>query len=162
MPIEQERKIVLNLSVIPELINFPPKQIKQGYLAINSDGCIRLRQEGVRRDDSDYLFCFKKQTEHGLIEIEKKISQKDFDRLWPLIIGETIIKNRYYLGGGFTVDIFMKDGSPYKAIAEIELPEGQIDYPEPPEIIKKHLNFVVPFEQNQLYSNAEMVRSSIL
>ena len=81
MPIENERKYLLDMSSIDEIStnSITKKQIKQGYLSKSA----RIRSTNQDNVIS-YFFTFKKLVDKKLVEIETLISKKDFEKLWTV------------------------------------------------------------------------------
>ena len=138
MPIENEFKYPLRISqelMDRFLYEFHSEMLEQGYLSPEA----RIRRStafGV----SDCKFTFKKMTADGLVEIETPISEQDFDRLWPLVI-ERLQKKRFSFdadGVHWDIDFFGPIETPYLAMAEAEVPDGQAQ-PEPCSWIADHV-----------------------
>jgi len=152
MPIENEQKYVL-LPHFPEnaLPGWEHVSIRQGYL----DDGPRIWQFG-----GHYVFTYKRwlADENAQIEIETALSQKDFERLWPLC---TVIltKDRYIKQVDdleWVVD-FLKDdhGKTYFTLAEVEMPEHM---DKPIEIIPEISEFIIhaPEKGDKNYSNKRL------
>jgi CYTH domain-containing protein len=78
-----------------------------------------------------------------VVEIEKKIDQRDFDDLWPQCMNK-LRKLRYLVRDEakqvWEIDFFKThDNRNYFAMAELEMPEGQIEPEIIPSFIKNNL-----------------------
>lgn len=168
MPTENERKYILTLDCEEEITSYAKKRhdIKQAYLAAKNGMTLRIRDfatSSKTKTQERYQICLKQQTAERVIEIEKKINKRDFDDLWNHSVSK-LEKTRYdilfkigtqkYL---WEVDFFKRfsdDGevSTYFAMAEHEMPEGQIDPDVIPDLIKKHLIYEVPLSDDRFGS----------
>lgn len=142
--IENERKIVLSLSdglekkmyKMADCILF----IEQGYLVRNKGLTLRIRKQRDE-DKIKYIFTMKKKVGKKVIEIETKISEKDY----KILSGEAsgwVEKTRYVVGD-WEVDFFKKINT-YFVMAEIELDED-VEEPEYlPHFIEENMIYKVP------------------
>jgi CYTH domain-containing protein len=95
-----------------------------------------------------YTTTFKCNGGSRVVEIEKKIDERDFTDLWPLCLNK-LEKYRYVLKdqelNTWEIDFF-KDhhNDTYFAMAELEMPEGQISPNIIPEFISNNLIYEVP------------------
>lgn len=138
MPIENERKYLLNIDSLEEISNLSSKKsnIKQGYLSKKA----RIRKIRYSySSDVFYYFTYKKLIDNNLIEIETKISAKDFDVLWNSISEKHKIEKFRYQIDNWEIDYFYSNKKVYFALAEIELPEQQENPSEIPIFIQKHI-----------------------
>jgi len=149
MPIENERKFVLNEQVVgleADLGAMPGVArhlLRQAYL--DAPG-LRIRSlEGSGK--TDHVFTYKRTIDGQVVEIETGLSAVDFARLWTQR-RETLVKVRYSWTEGryhWDVDFFKRDdGSTYFAMAEVEMPEEQIEPPPLPDFLETHLLMVAP------------------
>ena len=148
MPIENERKFVLDdprgeleraLAAARPAIR--RAAIRQAYL-----DTVGLR---IRRFDRDgtlsHIFSYKRPVDGVMVEIEQEIDPLDFERLWTLR-RETLEKVRFTIPEGdcqWDIDFFKDDGRTYFALAEVEMPEGRDEPPEPPAILVPYIEFLV-------------------
>jgi len=148
MPIENERKFVLvnDGQLEPRLAQAPGVTrglIVQAYLETPG---VRLRvvELGGRRH---HIFTYKRPVEGKTVEIETYISEDDFRRLW-VQRKETLQKVRYSWPDGrfgWDVDFFKAtNGSTYFAMAEVEMPDGDVQPPPLPPRLAPHAIFAVP------------------
>jgi len=148
MPIENERKFVLtNDGQLEPLLAQAPGVtrglIVQAYLETPG---VRLRvvELAGRRH---HIFTYKRPVEGKVVEIETYIGEDDFRRLWSLR-QETLQKVRYSWPDGrfgWDVDFFKsKDGATYFAMAEVEMPDGDVQPPPLPPRLAPHVLFTVP------------------
>lgn len=147
MPIENERKFVLasNSQLEFRLAQAPGVTrglIVQAYLETPG---VRLRVvelEGRRH----HIFTFKRPVDGKVVEIETIITAEDFRLLWTLR-KETLQKVRYSWPDGrfgWDVDFFKStDGSTYFAMAEVEMPDGDVEPPPPPPGLAPYVLFAV-------------------
>ena len=149
MPIENERKFVLNeqaTGLEAELGALPGVSrhlLRQAYL--DAPG-LRIRAlEGDGK--TDHVFTYKRTIDGQVVEIETGLSAVDFARLWTQRL-EALVKVRYSWPDGsyhWDVDFFKRDdGSTYFAMAEVEMPEEQIEPPPLPDFLARHLLMVAP------------------
>ncbi|WP_422014003.1 hypothetical protein [Reyranella sp.] len=149
MPIENERKFVLNegaLSLEAELSGRPGVArhlLRQAYLDAPGLRIRSLEGEG----ETTHVFTYKRTIDGQVVEIETGLSAIDFARLWTQR-RETLVKVRYSWTEGryhWDVDFFKRDdGSTYFAMAEVEMPEDQIEPPPLPDFLATDLLFVAP------------------
>ena len=118
------------------LVSDPPdlgggEEIVQGYLAIGSDGEVRLRRRG-----SDLMLTAKRGAGLSRDEAEVPLEAEAFDRLWPLTEGRRLHKRRHVIAHGeleIEVDVYEGDLEGL-VVAEIEFPsEESARAFEPPE-----------------------------
>jgi len=132
MPIENERKFVLNelaTELEANLTGMPGVArhlLRQAYL--DAPG---LRIRSLEGDgETTHVFTYKRTVDGQVVEIETGLSAVDFGRLWTQR-KETLVKVRYSWTEGryhWDVDFFRRDdGSTYFAMAEVEMPEDQIE-----------------------------------
>lgn len=170
MPTENERKIVIT-SVCESQISELSKRhylIHQGYLIVSRGTSLRLRktQSGkVASNDLSFQcygdirhnLTFKSAVNGGsrVVEIEKKIDNRDFNDLWPQCLNK-LIKHRFLVKNNdeiWEIDFF-KDhyDKTYFALAEIELPEGKKEPKSVPDFIKSNLLYKVPLTDSRFSS----------
>ena len=133
MPIENERKFVLrNENELENKLARTPgvsrRLIEQAYL--DAPG---LRIRTIEADGKmQRIFSYKRPVDGQVVEIETEISSEDFHRLWK-IRREALRKVRYSWPDGqyrWDVDFFKTDdGRTYFALAEVEMPETEIEPP---------------------------------
>lgn len=156
MPIENELKYILSLKLKEQAFsNWKKVEIKQGYL----DDGPRIRKYG-----DDLVFTYKKWVEsiNALVEIENKISQKDFDYLFPMctdIVRKTrFVKNND--GCEWVVDFLKNEHDDvYFILAEVEMPEEM----ESPTHILKELKsnvILIPEKGDKKFTNKMLSNES--
>lgn len=144
MPIENERKIVLQLGLENDIPYIADKKfnIQQGYLLKNGGGLsVRIRQSTLDDKTKRYL-TVKQKIDKRIVEIEKKIDIKDYEMLASLAV--CWVNKIRYLVNDWEIDFFKRGEETYFAMAEIELPE---DVEEPefiPYFIQDYLLYIVP------------------
>jgi adenylate cyclase len=126
---EVERKFLVQEA--PKLDDAPADEIDQGYLAIGSDGEVRLRRKGER-----LLLTAKRGGGLSREEGEVELDRDAFKELWPLTEGRRLHKRRYLLPLGdleIEIDVYAGDLEGL-VVAEIEFPsEDAARAFEPPE-----------------------------
>ncbi len=90
---EVERKFLV--SVPPNLDAADVDEIEQGYLAIGSDGEVRVRRKGDR-----LLLTAKRGSGLSRQEAEVELDPKSFDELWLLTEGRRLRKRRHVIPYG--------------------------------------------------------------
>jgi len=115
---------------------------------------LRIRKT-ITCDRTRYFMTLKQKSGDRIIEIEKKINERDFTDLWEVALNK-LEKIRYDLicdKSKWEVDFF-KDHyqHTYFAQAEHEMPEGQLSPKFIPKIINKNLLFAVPIEDDRFGS----------
>jgi len=164
MPTENERKYVLRSeceSLVNEL-STEQYDIAQGYLIATRGITVRVRKQKKRSNGAEsYVFALKVNTNGRCIEVENNLDKRDFDDLWAIALNQ-LEKVRYIVRhnkSSWELDFF-KDyrGQTYMAVAEIELPEDQMDPDSIPDVVKKNMIFKVPLTDtrfsNKLLGNA--------
>ncbi len=90
---EIERKFVVHHVPI-ELHSIQPCVIRQGYLAVDSNGTeVRIREKG-----SLFSLTIKSSGSLTREEVEVAISAPDFESLWQFVDGRMVTKKRFVLG----------------------------------------------------------------
>ena len=165
MPTENERKFIIRMECEQTVNDLSSEQydISQGYLIATRGITVRIRKSVKRSSGSEsYYFTLKVNAGGRCVEIEKNLDQRDFTDLWSLALNQ-LEKVRYIIRKGkntWELDFF-KDyrRQTYMAVAEIELPEGQIEPDSVLDLVKKNLIFKVPLTDtrfsNKLLSNAK-------
>lgn len=148
MPIENERKFVLRddgqletrLAALPGVQR---NELRQAYLDVSGLRIRAMAGDGPPR----HLFTFKRLIDGQVLEIETEISATDFGRLWSQR-REQLEKTRYSWSDGplhWDVDFFRDDGGrTYFAMAEVEMPESQVEPPPLPPCLAPHLLALAP------------------
>lgn len=137
---ENEKKYVIKKNLEYQL-KCKYIKIQQGYLIASRGISLRLRQINKK-----HYITFKFTIKERVIEIENKISKRDFKDLWVFCLNK-LEKHRYLLN--YKKDLweidFFKDfnNKTYFAMAEIEMPEGKQKPDFIPKIIKDNLLYEV-------------------
>jgi CYTH domain-containing protein len=164
MPTENERKYVLKSECELAVNELSSEQydIAQGYLIATRGITVRVRKSIKRSNKAEnYVFALKVNTAGRCIEIENNLDKRDFDDLWAIALNQ-LEKVRYIVKHNkacWELDFF-KDyrGQTYMAVAEIELPEDQMEPDSIPDVVKKNMLFKVPLTDtrfsNKLLGNA--------
>lgn len=179
MPIETEYKYVLNhveglearlLEVAP-LFHYSVVDIRQGYLTKGN----RLREYSWVVDDGLILhrpkvekvrtFKLPLKDKASCLEWEDPIADDEFEMAWEMTECP-IVKRRFILAWNdklkWELDFFKKDDYTYLTMAECEVFDGSGAPTELPEIVRTHLLFAVPEDdnrfQNRKLSEVERVR----
>jgi adenylate cyclase len=125
---EVERKFL-----VPEpsdLSGTDSDEIEQGYLAIGSDGEVRLRRKGEK-----LLLTAKRGSGISRDEAEVELDREAFERLWPLTEGRRLHKRRHVIPyGDLKIEVDVYEGElEGLVVAEIEFAsENQGRAFEPP------------------------------
>jgi adenylate cyclase len=88
--VEVERKFLVVDP--PELDRAESDEIEQGYLAIGSDGEVRLRRKGEK-----LVLTVKRGAGISRDEAEVGLDREAFERLWPLTEGRRLHKRRHVI-----------------------------------------------------------------
>lgn len=143
MPTENEKKFVLNKDCESKIIPLAKKlyRVKQGYL-ISARG-ISLRVRKAKSATEKHIFTLKCGVGRRVVEIEKKISERDFNDLWSQSVNK-LEKIRYLVLDEATqlweIDFFLDHNNEiYFCVAELEMPEGQENPHFIPHFIKNNL-----------------------
>lgn len=124
------------------------RHIRQGYLGFSKGMSLRIRETNNER----YELTFKQKVNNRVVEIEKKISSRDFEDLWSVAVNrlEKLRYDMYFHDGQggvhcWEVDAFKDhDHKTYVIIAEHEMDEG-VDKPNfVPTLIQETLVYAVP------------------
>jgi len=147
MPIEHERKLLLwmnkpvdvlrSLKALPQVTTF---DITQGY--ISKSARIRYLVEHQSQNEQ-HVFTYKVKVAGATVEIEQEISIHDYHKLF-LIAKPIIYKTRCKFKDGnnqWDIDFFKttKSGEIYLVMAEVEMPEFEMELPEPHELIAPYV-----------------------
>lgn len=157
MPTENERKYVLCLDSEEQIskIKSDIYLLKQGYLAFAKGMSLRIRHSQSLRGKEKYRLCYKQKVCGRVIEIEKKIDERDFKDLWSISLSQ-LEKVRHIIncdGATWEIDFFKTHNSAtYFAMAECEMPEGQTVPKIIPKFIQKNLIYSVPPDCDQFSS----------
>jgi adenylate cyclase len=117
---EVERKFLV--SQPPNLDASDADEIEQGYLAIGSDGEVRVRRKGDR-----LLLTAKRGSGLSRQEAEVELVRQSFDELWSLTEGRRLQKRRHVIPHGdlrIEVDVYGGDLEGLM-VAEIEFPSEE-------------------------------------
>ena len=157
MPIENERKFVLNLdnhlnviSHIEALHECKHTRIHQIYLP----GGIRARALKDKDNHTKFIFGYKKKINGKILEIETEISPNDFNSLYS-IKKSFLLKNRLsWITDEYTwdLDLFIHNEKPYFFMLEIEMPETINIIPKLPNIINDNMLYHVSEHDNNFSS----------
>ena len=129
----------------PDLGGTESDEIEQGYLAVGTDGEVRVRRRG-----DDLVLTAKRGSGLARDEAEIELDRSDFERLWPLTEGRRLRKRRHVIPHGdlkVELDVYEADLEGL-LVAEIEFPsEDEARDFQPPEWIgeevtgdKRYLN----------------------
>jgi CYTH domain-containing protein len=145
MPTENERKYVLDLNTEEKFQKLAESKnpILQGYLFFSKGTSLRCR-----KTRSKHYLTLKSTINGRVVEIENQIDERDFNDLWTQCMNK-LEKIRYIVpdkqGQIWEVDFFKDHNSVnYFALAEFEMPEGQMAPAFMPRFIRENLLFEVP------------------
>lgn len=158
MPTENELKSLIRTECEKQVEELSSDQylIQQGYLIATRGITVRVRKSRRKKTGQEnYYFTLKVNTGGRCIEVENKLDSRDFNDLWDIALNK-LEKIRYVVKSGkldWELDFF-KDyrGKTYIAVAEIELPEGQLEPESTPDIVKKNTIYKVG-RDDQRFSN---------
>lgn len=163
MPTEHEYKYAISLEIAkdfdhPKLMKLAKEHqhIKQGYLAFSKGMTTRIRgvQDGEKQK---WFLTFKQKVGDRVVEIEKKLDQRDGADLWSVCVGK-LKKDRYVIdhkGITWELDFFKKGHSLYFVLAEVELPEGASRPKVIPDFFKDYVLYEVPLTDDR-FSNKRL------
>jgi CYTH domain-containing protein len=103
--VEVERKFLV--SDPPDLDGSSADEIDQGYLAIGTDGEVRLRRRGEK-----LVLTAKRGEGLSRQEAEIELDREEFEELWPLTDGRRLLKRRHVVPQGeleIEVDVYEGD-----------------------------------------------------
>src|SRR5262245_15173032 len=126
--IERERRFLVESlpDPLPE-----PKQIEQAYV---STGPASVR---VRRSDDDHILTIKTGSGRNRHEIERDLTQEEFEAIWDSATELRISKRRHRvdLGDGLTAELDLYDGElEGRRLVEVEFDDDDAaDHFEPPD-----------------------------
>jgi CYTH domain-containing protein len=126
---EVERKFLVSRP--PDLGGAQVDEIEQGYLAIGSDGEVRVRRKGDR-----LLLTAKRGAGLSRQEAEVELDRERFDELWSLTEGRRLQKRRHVIPlGDLRVEMDVYGGDlEGLVVAEIEFPsEDEAKAFDPPD-----------------------------
>ncbi len=170
MPVENERKYIIHEGKgVEEIFKIEAEKffkIEQKYLSIAKGFSVRIRRAVqtaripglAAKFESEIATSFsmtvKKNVGAQVVEIETRISEADFLKLWPTAFNK-VMKYRY-IYQGWEVDFF-KDANQtnYFAVAEIELPVWQREPRSIPKLINDQIIYTVPIEDKR-FSNKKL------
>lgn len=113
-----ERKFIVESP--PDLAGVESEPIEQGYLAVGSDGEVRLRRKG-----DDHLLTVKRGAGLSRAEEEIELDRAQFEALWPLTEGRRLRKRRHVIPHGdlrIELDVY-EDELEGLRVAEVEFPD---------------------------------------
>ena len=147
LPVEIERKFLLNCSLPQELLdNIPHKSfIKQGFLSIDEEKVVRIRVSTDRRSFQEGFLTVKGRSNEGGMtrtEIETPINSREVETLLKTFCPNIIDKTRYIIncnGSVWELDQFhgVNEGL---WVAEIELSSEDQKFSKPSWIGKEVTN----------------------
>lgn len=159
--IENELKYVLRIEsqdAVQKTCGLPTL-IRQGYLP--GKARIRSKVSGLK---PRFYFTYKLPVqnvtgEDVVFEIEKDITQHEFDTLWPHT-DRRLVKQRYGFKDGdvqWDIDYFIVEGTNvYFAMAEAEMPEAMSAPPSIPAFLKDKILFAVPRSATKEFTSARI------
>jgi CYTH domain-containing protein len=165
MPTENELKFLLHIDSEHQFAEIAQgiRHIRQGYLGFSKGMSLRIREtlDGRGEGGSErYELTFKQKVKNRVIEVEKKLDQRDFEDLWNIAINR-LEKIRYDvhveddLGVPYhwEVDAF-KDHThkTYIIVAEHEMPEDMETPAFVPPVIRQNLIYAVPRSDDRFAS----------
>jgi CYTH domain-containing protein len=163
MPTEYEFKYSLHLDLLKEYPESALRMscdkhliIEQGYLAFSKGMSCRVRCTRENGQAKWYL-TFKQKVTDRVVEIEKKLDERDGMDLWNVAVGK-LAKDRYVFDEKWIkweLDLLKHDGSIYFILAEVELNEGTPRPKTMPNFMQKHCLYEVPLSDDR-FSNKRL------
>ena len=157
MPTEHEYKYVIDLSFADKFDHDKLRslsdtfvKIKQAYLAFSKGMTTRVRCQ-THINKSQWIFTFKQKVSKRVIEIERKIDQRDGEDLWKVCIAK-LKKTRYIFdneGIIWELDFFKNGNNLYFIQAEVELEEGAKRPKDVLGILKDFVIYEVPLSDDR-------------
>lgn len=148
MGTEIERKFLIRQLPQDLLAGIDGEKIRQGYLLIEAERELRIREKGNRH-------WMTSKSGHGLErqEDEQEISAALFDMLWPLTAGRQIEKTRFRVGcSGLTLEIDIFSGQ----LAPLVLMEVEFSS------VEESRTFIVPdYSASEVTDNKSFKNSSL-
>jgi CYTH domain-containing protein len=160
VPTENELKYVLEQDCEREVKHKATSWflIHQGYLVASRGVSLRVRSSLKIGEETDirYYMTFKYSAKGRVIEIEKKIDERDFSEIWDAAMNK-IVKMRYKVKDSkkhnWEIDFFRDHhDKTYFVMAEHEMPEGQTVPDAIPEVVSENLLFPVPLTDTRFSS----------
>lgn len=163
MPTEHEYKYVISLDLLNDhtedsLLDIAGSRqyIQQGYLAFSKGMTTRIRS--IRNHKKcKWFITFKQKVNNRVVEIEKKLDQRDGADLWSACVGK-LTKERYTIEEGdhvWELDLFRKGEELYFILVEVELSEGSPRPKTVPKFLRKHVLYEVPLTDDR-FSNKRL------
>ncbi len=131
------------------------QHIKQGYLAFSKGMSTRIRC--IDGETQRWILTFKQKVGNRVIEIEKKLDNRDGQDLWAVCVGK-LKKDRYIIedkGIKWEIDLFKKGHNLYFILVEVELPEGANRPKKVPKFLKDYVLYEVPLTDDR-FSNKKL------
>jgi len=166
MPTENEKKYVLKSECEDEIKKIADAKLKiqQGYLVASKGISLRVRKSHYTGQNPKFFLTFKSAANSRVIEIEKKIDERDFNDLWEQALNK-LEKVRYLVNASGILESliegwrnweidFFKDfnDETYFALAEFEMPEGQKEPELIPDFIQRNLIYEVDLTDSRFSS----------
>ena len=163
MPTEHEYKYILSLEIGDDFDHHrlmtmakEHQHIKQGYLVFSKGMTTRVRCiEG--KEKQKWFLTFKQKVGERVIEIEKRLDERDGQDLWSVCVGK-LKKDRYVIedkGIKWELDFFKKGQHLYFVLVEVELPEGAPRPKSTPDFLKDYIIHEVPLTDER-FSNKRL------
>lgn len=163
MPTEYEFKYAIHLDLVKEISEDRLRImcdkhliIEQGYLAFSKGMSCRVRCT-KEYGKPKWHMTFKQKTSSRVVEIEKKIDERDGNDLWQVSVGK-LKKDRYVFdehGIKWELDLLKQDNCIYFIIAEVELMEGTVRPKKMPDFLQSFLLYEVPMSDDR-FSNKRL------
>lgn len=147
---EIERKFIV--SELPDGLLEPRsfKEIKQGYLSLDAEKEIRIRDKGGK-----YTMTIKQGSGLKRLETQIDLNQQQFETLWPLTLGFRVEKRRYdikFLSHVLSLDVYYGNLEPLMTLeVEFASEEESRDF-LPPDFVAHEVT------TEQEYKNASLAR----
>lgn len=163
MPTEHEYKYVLSMNLLEETNEVVLKnkcnrhlEIEQGYLAYSKGYSSRIRSV-TESGKTKWFYTLKQKVADRVVEIEKKLDERDGNDLWAYCIGK-LKKDRYVFkkfGTEWELDLFKYNGEVYFIMLEVELEENMPRPKTLPDFIKNYVLHEVDLSDDR-FSNKRL------
>lgn len=159
MPTEKEKKFVLKTDTENYFAEIADEKlfIRQGYLLSSKGITLRFRQSiSSTKKKENYFLTFKYTVNGRVIEIEKKIDERDFEDMWTQCLNK-VVKIRYLVKDTkeniWEIDFFKDhNNETYFAMAEFEMPEDKDGPDFMPNFISENLVYEVSLTDSRFSS----------
>jgi CYTH domain-containing protein len=170
MSVENERKLLLDLTKVNDLLDILKNSsqaqwwdITQSYLpsACRIRHCVPHFPTSLQEEH--YLFTYKVRVNEQTIEIETTITKDDYEKL-KLITWATLHKTRAKIIDDdltWDIDFFRSNNEIYLNLAEVEMPEHQLECPVILPILKPYAKVWISPDDSR-FNNVQLCNRQIV